>query len=97
MCVYSAIEWLLPLRHFVIFLQEGTDKYDTFEIAVLADNESIVMAGHTFGNWSGVNKGGSDFAAVKLDTNLIAYQWKWQVLLCLSLRNHRQAFFSPRN
>lgn len=85
------IEILNGCSHFnnlLILLQEGTDKYDTFEIAVLADNESIVMAGHTFGNWSGVNKGGSDFAAVKLDTSLNAYQWRWQVR-CLSLRSPR--------
>lgn len=41
-------------------------------------NGSVVVAGNTYGNWSGVNAGSGDWAAVKLDADG-AVLWQWQV------------------
>ena len=38
----------------------------------------MYLVGDTFGNWSGVNEGARDFAAVKLDANG-SELWRWQV------------------
>ena len=37
-----------------------------------------MLAGHTTGNWSGVNAGEPDFAACELDANG-SEVWRWQV------------------
>ncbi|CAN0475517.1 unnamed protein product, partial [Ascophyllum nodosum] len=56
----------------------GTKDYDTCDIAVLSDNDSVVLGGQTFGDWrSGESQGGRDFAAVKLGNNLTEI-WRWQ-------------------
>ena len=52
--------------------------YDTLDVAVLSDNDSVVLGGQTFGDWSGERHGGRDFAAVKLGNNLTEI-WRWQV------------------
>lgn len=40
----------------------------------------MVLAGYTYGNWSGVNSGGDkgDFAVVMLDADGLEL-WRWQV------------------
>ncbi|CAN0418778.1 unnamed protein product [Ascophyllum nodosum] len=59
--------------------KNGTDpNYDTVDVAVLADNDSVILAGRTSGNWGGEPLGERDFAAVKLDKNLTTVLWKWQ-------------------
>ena len=49
--------------------------------AAVGDDDSVVLAGYTAGNWSGVHSGEfeSDFAAVKLDAEGKEL-WRWQVL-----------------
>lgn len=45
---------------------------------LVGDGESVVMAGHTMGDWEIVNAAGGDFAAVKLDEHG-THIWSWQV------------------
>ena len=59
-------------------LQEGSAEFDSFLGATTADNGSVVLVGVTYGNWSGTNQGGGDFAAVKLDADGFV-SWRWQV------------------
>ncbi|CAN0289997.1 unnamed protein product, partial [Ectocarpus fasciculatus] len=47
--------------------------------ATLADDgESVVLAGYTSGNFSGVNAGSNDFVAVKLNLTDGSEVWRWQ-------------------
>ncbi|CAN0435097.1 unnamed protein product, partial [Ascophyllum nodosum] len=55
----------------------GTNSYDSCSVAVLGDNDSVILAGQTFGDWEGEWLGGRDFAAVKLGNNLTEI-WRWQ-------------------
>lgn len=41
-------------------------------------DDSVVLAGHTEGNWAGDNRGSYDFAAVKLAASGTEL-WRWQV------------------
>lgn len=67
--------------------QGGTDLDDTWEGAALVNDGSIVLAGHTFGNWTGtrhVLDGDRDFAAMAVDEDgehLWSYQVKAMVLV----------------
>ena len=60
-----------------LFRQTGTAGEDSFNAAALTHNNSVVLAGYTYGNWNG-NVGGGDFAAVKLDSEGNEL-WRWQV------------------
>ena len=44
----------------------------------MAGDGSVVLAGASSGNWSGLNRGGQDFAAVKIDSDGNEI-WRWQV------------------
>lgn len=50
----------------------------------MVDDGSVIMAGHTYGDWGGVNAGDYDFVAVKLDA-AGEQVWIWQVGLVKSL------------
>ena len=44
----------------------------------MGSDGSVFLAGDTSGDWDGVNEGGRDFAACKLDVNGTEI-WRWQV------------------
>lgn len=64
--------------HHLLCEQDGTDEFDSISAAVVRDDDSVVLAGYSCGNWSGLSTGQADFAAVKLaaDGNEL---WRWQV------------------
>lgn len=64
--------------------QDGTAEEDHLLSILVGDNESVIIAGHTKGDWDMVNAGGGDFAAVKLDAHG-TYVWSWQVTWVLIL------------
>ncbi|CAM9680316.1 unnamed protein product, partial [Laminaria digitata] len=55
----------------------GTVGIDIFSAVTLGSAGSVFLAGHTTGNWSGLNAGEPDFAACKLDTDGKEI-WRWQ-------------------
>eukprot|EP00904_Undaria_pinnatifida_P011787 jgi/Undpi1/7739/HiC_scaffold_23.g10212.m1 len=57
--------------------QNGTDDQDEIRAILLGDDGSVVLAGYTHGNWSGLNAGEADFAACKLDADGREV-WRWQ-------------------
>ncbi|CAM9618697.1 unnamed protein product [Discosporangium mesarthrocarpum] len=57
--------------------QNGTTENDYFQVMTTGADGSTYLGGYTYGNWSGVNAGLSDFAVVKLDANGTAV-WCWQ-------------------
>ena len=61
-----------------IVLKGGTEKRDECYAVAMADDGSVVVAGHTYGDWSGVNAGSADFIAIKLDA-AGEEVWVWQV------------------
>lgn len=58
--------------------QDGSSEDDVVMAVAVAADGSVALAGYTWGDWNGTNKGYSDFDAFKLDAdgNLL---WKWQV------------------
>lgn len=44
----------------------------------MANDGSVIVGGNSGGDWGGVNAGGSDFVAVKLDAEG-GQVWVWQV------------------
>ncbi|CBN76450.1 PEGA domain family protein [Ectocarpus siliculosus] len=59
--------------------QDGSEGFDVIYGATLADEgESVVMAGYTSGNFSGVNAGSNDFVAIKLNFTDGSEVWRWQ-------------------
>lgn len=44
----------------------------------MGEDNSVVMAGYTYGDWNATNAGSRDFAACKLDADGTLL-WKWQV------------------
>lgn len=60
--------------------QDGTSETEFMQTAVVGDDDSVVLAGHTYGNWSGLRSEefGADFAVVKLDADGNEL-WRWQV------------------
>lgn len=58
--------------------QNGSLSIGYIRAAVTGDEGSVVIAGATWGYWSGINAGMNDFAAAKLDTNGNEI-WRWQV------------------
>lgn len=66
--------------------QDGSESFDVIYGATLADEgESVVMAGYTSGNFSGVNAGSDDFVAIKLNLTDGSEVWRWQVRGCLQV------------
>lgn len=63
---------------FPVTRQEGTGLNETFRAAVSGEDNSVILAGSSRGNWSGVNLGEMDFIAVKLDSDGKEV-WRWQV------------------
>ena len=62
-------------------MQNGTDEKEEIFAEVVGDDGSVVLAGHTYGNWTDGAHGGeedADFAAVKLDVDGNEL-WRWQV------------------
>ena len=59
-------------------LKGGTDETDVCYGVAMADDGSVVVAGYTWGDWDGVNAGGYDFVAIKLDA-AGEEVWVWQV------------------
>ncbi|CBN75056.1 Transmembrane receptor kinase [Ectocarpus siliculosus] len=58
--------------------QDGTSSGDFVEAAAATGDGSIVLAGYTYGEWSGELAGENcDFAAVKIDANGTEV-WRWQ-------------------
>ena len=53
-----------------------------------------MLAGFTYGNWSGTSAGSSDFAAVKLDSTGTEV-WRWQVSHAVYLAHRRRIEFAP--
>ncbi|CAN0483185.1 unnamed protein product, partial [Scytosiphon promiscuus] len=43
----------------------------------MAEDGSVVVVGYTYGDWDGVNAGGADFAALRLDANGTEI-WRYQ-------------------
>lgn len=66
--------------------QDGSDGgNDVFRACTAFDDGSVIIAGHTEGDWDGANNGGSDFAVVKLNA-LGLEEWRWQV--CSNIRQN---------
>ena len=61
-------------------MQNGTGEAEEMHAAAIGDDEAIVLAGHTYGNWTEAQGGDedADFAAVKLDADGTEL-WRWQV------------------
>lgn len=62
----------------VLCWQDGTEAFDSISAAVIGDDASVVLAGYSSGNWSGIAPGRAEVAAVKLDANANEL-WRWQV------------------
>lgn len=60
--------------------QDGTTNIDYVTAVALGIDGSVFLAGTTYGDWYGVNVGGRDFAAAKLDADGNP-EWRWQVRL----------------
>jgi len=58
--------------------QDGTTTLDRIQTATLVDANTIVLAGHTLGEFSGSNQGSIDFVAVALDITDGSEIWRWQ-------------------
>lgn len=58
--------------------QDGTNEFDAISAAVVGNDDSVVLAGYSSGNWSGILVGRADFAAVRLDADGNEL-WRWQV------------------
>ena len=66
--------------------QAGSGLNESFRAAAAFDDNSVVLAGLSRGNWSGVTHGEMDFIAVKLDPDGQEL-WRWQVTwLLVSVR-----------
>ena len=63
----------------VMAQQDGTDEGDSISGGGRGDNGSVILVGSTWGDWEKSNRGGEDFAAVKLNTTDGSILWKWQV------------------
>lgn len=59
-------------------LQDGTTRSDVVEAIVVQADGTVILGGFTFGNWSGLGSGLSDFALVALDAGGEEV-WRWQV------------------
>ncbi|CAM9529226.1 unnamed protein product [Hapterophycus canaliculatus] len=57
--------------------QDGSSETDMVYASAATEDEGVVLAGFTDGTWSGDNAGGSDFAAVKLDSDGVEV-WRYQ-------------------
>eukprot|EP00904_Undaria_pinnatifida_P009181 jgi/Undpi1/5393/HiC_scaffold_2.g00674.m1 len=64
--------------------QGGSEQSDFARDVAIGDDGSVFLAGFTFGDWSNVKSGGSDFAVVKLSTDGNEL-WRWQVRLQMCL------------
>ena len=60
--------------------QEGSSESDYMYGAAALNGVGVVLVGYTGGDWSEINKGTYDFAAVELDSDGTAL-WRWQVIL----------------
>lgn len=58
--------------------QDGTIAADSVHHVAVGIDGSVFLAGATYGDWSGVNAGESDFAVVKLDADGNE-TWRWHV------------------
>lgn len=65
-----------------LYPQNGTSEADELCTAVVEEGDTVVLAGFTYGNWTGEHGGDkdTDFAAVKLDAKGDEL-WRWQVFL----------------
>ena len=64
-------------------MQNGTDEREEIRAAAVGEDGSVVLAGYSYGNWSGASAGdtrNADFVAVKLDVDGKEL-WRWQVLI----------------
>lgn len=62
-------------------MQAGTEEFEYLVgVAMGGDDDSIVLAGRTEGDWAASNAGGSDFSVIKLASNGTRL-WSWQVRL----------------
>lgn len=59
-------------------MQDGSNENDTVEALAISGNDSVVLVGHTKGNWNTTNAGYYDCVAIKLDTDG-TMMWTWQV------------------
>ena len=82
--VYVAIRLSLLIVQFGMCSatrQDGTGLNDTFKAAAASGGDgSVILAGSSSGNWSGVTLGEMDFIAIKLDSDGNE-MWRWQVWL----------------
>lgn len=62
----------------VLWMQNGSNENDTVQALAISDNDSVVLVGHTKGNWSSKNVGYYDCVAIKLDADR-TMMWAWQV------------------
>ncbi|CAM9975026.1 unnamed protein product, partial [Scytosiphon promiscuus] len=58
--------------------EDGTaDEGSFIRGMTMAEDGSVVVVGYTYGDWDGVNAGGADFAALRLDANGTEI-WRYQ-------------------
>lgn len=58
--------------------QDGTESDDTFTSAVVGEDGLAILSGTSDGDWGGISKGDTDFAAIQIDRDG-GELWRWQV------------------
>ena len=53
--------------------------FNSIKAIAAFDDGSVLLAGSTEGDWSGMNMGGSDFTVIKLSASG-NMKWNWQVI-----------------
>lgn len=65
--------------------QDGTSDLDYAVAVDMAEDESVIICGFTYGSYRGVNAGSTDMVAIKLSSDG-DLQWAWQVGITNLLR-----------
>lgn len=64
----------------ILTLKDGPGTGSNIFLSIAAfDDNSVLLAGYTEGDWDGDNSGGRDFAVTKLSASGVV-EWNWQVI-----------------
>lgn len=64
--------------------QDGSDEVDEMLGVAAGLDNTMILGGYTFGNWTVTNQGGEDFSAAKLDSDG-EQMWQYQVKMFASV------------
>lgn len=70
-------------------LQEGSNETDLVFAAAAGSNGSFFLGGYTTGNWSALYEGSTDYAVVKLDSDMEVV-WRLQVMARIFVEGERR-------